>query len=52
MGIPVAAVEASALHRQFQSQVAILGWGYLTVVNERKLSPLFQSQVAILGWGY
>ena len=36
----------------FQSQVAILGWGYNVTGLFDALTELFQSQVAILGWGY
>ena len=36
----------------FQSQVAILGWGYPADKTWPIGSLLFQSQVAILGWGY
>ena len=37
---------------EFQSQVAILGWGYLAASIYPARLKLFQSQVAILGWGY
>ena len=36
----------------FQSQVAILGWGYSTPLAASAVGRRFQSQVAILGWGY
>ena len=36
----------------FQSQVAILGWGYLALLDALRSAMQFQSQVAILGWGY
>ena len=36
----------------FQSQVAILGWGYQPNGTTGGDLKLFQSQVAILGWGY
>ena len=41
-----------SIDRQFQSQVAILGWGYPTVTLTATPMRVFQSQVAILGWGY
>ena len=36
----------------FQSQVAILGWGYWAIWPTAGELGRFQSQVAILGWGY
>ena len=37
---------------EFQSQVAILGWGYGVIILIIAFVVVFQSQVAILGWGY
>ena len=37
---------------RFQSQVAILGWGYTIGYRVLGGDNMFQSQVAILGWGY
>ena len=42
----------TVLNSLFQSQVAILGWGYQYALKLYSLSNPFQSQVAILGWGY
>ena len=45
-------VNGSLLVMVFQSQVAILGWGYTAWEGAESSTTLFQSQVAILGWGY
>ena len=52
VGIPCDIGFSFASGGWFQSQVAILGWGYdngrAVIVQHIE----FQSQVAILGWGY
>ena len=52
MGILWQVPPAGVTLYMFQSQVAILGWGYLAIWPTAGELGRFQSQVAILGWGY
>ena len=52
MGIPATPTAMTPTPTVFQSQVAILGWGYRVMSASSAMGDWFQSQVAILGWGY
>ena len=52
VGIHMAPAAFTVDELPFQSQVAILGWGYDDIMDDSSDTGRFQSQVAILGWGY